>query len=800
MPTILVFLYLGVLAGGTFFSVLSGRLILTERDLSVFFIPPRMLWVEAIKNFEFPLWNPYYFSGHPLLAVLQPGILYPPDMLLLLLPFDLAFNWIIVLHYFASGVFMWLLIRELGSSKTGALIGAMTFMLSGYLFSVHNVISTLFTVAWVPLLMLLFIRVLRRGSLFYAIATGLVMACMFTAGGIEVFYAAVIFILCHTLFPGALDFTGERRLYPWIGKRLVLFTVAVAIFFLAAAAQILPFMELAGLSTRAGGLNYNEATTWSFAFRDFVQFFIPDPYGYGVTDDKYWSNQSWLKTIYTGTIPFILTFFFLFKSRRDVIPFVLIGLAALAVALGRNNPLYELIYNYLPFFNKFRYPIKFIFLSFIFLSISSGLGYDCLKRLLTEDRHKHRVIPYAFLVLATLAALGFGSLFYFDASIRGFLLERGLDYPEYNYISINLFNTKRVLVFFILATFVIYGAFKSTWMRRTLPTLLVILLSFDLFFAHNGYYASTEAKAYHEKGSVMEFLESDDSLFRVFVTPKTLRMAVQTPAEAFKDPEKFEGVRLKSFNLDKERLTGYNLEHGIFDINGMEVIKRADYSFLYDLLVTQKTIDATNILPMLNVKYVVSTPEIASPEFELRKTVGVSGINDAELEGLSTLKVYENKNYLPRYFLVDKFKVVKDAADFSEVLVSKDFDPGSTVLLEEAPEIKPAPPALNEGGPGSVEVTGLTLNTVTLRVRAERPSILVAGDSFYPGWKVYVDGQKRKILKGNLVLRAVPLEKGVHDVRFVYKPNSFRIGAAISLLTLAGICTAGVLKRRRRRY
>ena len=78
--------------------MLDGTLLLTERDLGVFFIPPRILWTDIIRAGEFPLWNPYIYGGHPLLASLQPGVLYPLNWPLIFLPFDAAFNWIIALH------------------------------------------------------------------------------------------------------------------------------------------------------------------------------------------------------------------------------------------------------------------------------------------------------------------------------------------------------------------------------------------------------------------------------------------------------------------------------------------------------------------------------------------------------------------------------------------------------------------------------------------------------------------------------------------------------------------------------
>ena len=88
-----------------FRDILKGGILFTERDLSIFFIPPRKLWSDMVKMGQIPLWNPYFSCGQPLFASLQPGILYPLNLLLLFFPFDYAFNLIIILHFFFGRIF-----------------------------------------------------------------------------------------------------------------------------------------------------------------------------------------------------------------------------------------------------------------------------------------------------------------------------------------------------------------------------------------------------------------------------------------------------------------------------------------------------------------------------------------------------------------------------------------------------------------------------------------------------------------------------------------------------------------------
>src|SRR4030066_161528 len=206
--------------------------------------------------------------------------------------------------------------------------------------------------------------------------------------------------------------------------------LSVTIFLLLSAVQLFPFLELSYHSIRATGLSYFEATTWSMDLKDLIQFFIPDPYGYGTSEEKYWSNQSWLKTIYIGTIPFILSAFFFVENRRKTLPFLLLLLFSFVLAFGKNTAIYEYLYYYLPSFNKIRYPVKFLFLVFILLSISAGLGWDSLKQNLEQGRKNVKWIIIGLLCLATLSAIAFGLLSYFAQEVKDYLIANGIKYPE----------------------------------------------------------------------------------------------------------------------------------------------------------------------------------------------------------------------------------------------------------------------------------------------------------------------------------------------------------------------------------
>ena len=55
-------------------------------DIGSQIVPWRHLTIKSLKEFQFPLWNPYNFSGTPLLANYQSAPFHPGNFLFFILP------------------------------------------------------------------------------------------------------------------------------------------------------------------------------------------------------------------------------------------------------------------------------------------------------------------------------------------------------------------------------------------------------------------------------------------------------------------------------------------------------------------------------------------------------------------------------------------------------------------------------------------------------------------------------------------------------------------------------------------
>jgi uncharacterized membrane protein YfhO len=147
------------------------------------------------------------------------------------------------------------------------------------------------------------------------------------------------------------------------------------------------------------------------------------------------------------------------------------------------------------------------------------------------------------------------------------------------------------------------------------------------------------------------------------------------------------------------------------------------------------------------------------------------------------VKVYKNNHSLPRAFFLSDYVVISDEQEALDFLRSKDFNPMDIVVLNEEPASFENRPDSQHNN-ASVEIKDYSPNKVILSINTPSRGILVLSDTFYPGWKAFVDWEETEIMKANVVMRAVVMPEGEHLVKFVYDPIPFNYGLRLGLCTL----------------
>ena len=85
---------------------------------------------------------------------------------------------------------------------------------------------------------------------------------------------------------------------------------------------------------------------------------------------------------------------------------------------------------------------------------------------------------------------------------------------------------------------------------------------------------------------------------------------------------------------------------------------------------------------------------------------------------------------------------------------------------------------------GEIEILSVKNNSLTARVRSQNTTFVNHSQSFYPGWKAYIDGRPTPIYLVNGVIQGIEVPPGDHIVKFIYDPLSLKVGAAISIMAL----------------
>lgn len=159
-----------------------------------------------------------------------------------------------------------------------------------------------------------------------------------------------------------------------------------------------------------------------------------------------------------------------------------------------------------------------------------------------------------------------------------------------------------------------------------------------------------------------------------------------------------------------------------------------------------------------------------------------------------SIQVFENTAVLPRAFMVYNYETQKDGAEIFKSLLKNDFDLSKKIVLEEALAFD-----LKEGHASEVNYFGQVNGESEILIDHSGDGLLFVSDSYYPGWKAFVDDRETRIYRANYNFRAVFVPAGKHKVVFKYRPESFKIGLYLSGGALLLIFSGGMIFLKKRK-
>ncbi len=386
-----------------FYKLAFTDLILARGDTYHYFYPYWDARSEAFRAGELPLWTSDIYMGAPLLANPQIGTFYPPNWLVTPFTAPDAIRYSILLHIFWAGLGMfWLFRVAVDRHLWPGLLAAAVFALGGFLSAHVEQINQLQGMAWMPWLLLLFhlmLRGNRRG--WWAILLAMAWALQLFSGHTQTVFMSGVMLGLYALSTGV---TAEDARLRRVMVALVALLVIAILTVLLALPQLLPTLELTGMSIRGGGFTPQQATAFSLPPTYLGRSLLPSYDG-----QLFGEYVGYLGVIGLGLALLGSLHFPALSWRKTAFPWIVLAGIGLFFALGRFNPLYLLLVN-LPGFDLFRVPARWLALFSIGAAMLAGRGI-----LLLQLRVSLRLWQYAVILLPLLALMLVGAFAPIDA-------------------------------------------------------------------------------------------------------------------------------------------------------------------------------------------------------------------------------------------------------------------------------------------------------------------------------------------------------------------------------------------------
>lgn len=383
-------------------------------------------------------------------------------------------------------------------------------------------------------------------------------------------------------------------------------------------------------------------------------------------------------------------------------------------------------------------------------------------------------------------------LFWWTILIASITLAAGKYAPTYIIYSIwpmTLFRVpSRFLWIAILAIVIIAGMMidkvltRKKW-QRSITMLLAMLLTAhitQLVGTWWSYHLIEPAKNWLAPPQSAQLISDPGSVLTLGEGKVHNEIMIET---GWKNPESFNFLR-QGLSADSNMLWGIRQ----FDVYAGRFLNRPSItdslvSGSIQMDVASATISATRLMNIYPVRHILTFMPLDAPQLTNGAAITHNGI---------TLSHYSNPDALPRAYLVREATVAATLSQAVSILHNDNFIPGKTVLLEKH-AVSVIPELSRFIGNGSSSVTPVidriewqedAHQTFRLGIQATAPSLLVITDTFYPGWRAFIDDVEVPILAANLSQRAIVVPAGTHTIRFRYEPESITRGGIVAGLSL----------------
>src|SRR5215207_4904498 len=691
-----------------------------------------------------PLWNPYQGGGRPLEANAQSALFSPFTWPSLILPFWFSLAVAAALKLFVAAFGAFWLGRALGMGGAGAFLAGLAFGFG--LWFVTWLSWPLDAVwAWLPWLLLLADRVVRRPSRPATAALALVVALQFFGGHPESSFHVLAVAALFSLLPLSRAGRGAPRA---IGRLALGLGAGIVL----AAVALLPFADL--LRHSADLASREERQPVTVAFKYVLGLALPEYWGRptGVISEPFVNARAW----YVGALPLLLAGVALLRGGRERIAVAAAALAALLVATGV-QPLFW-IAHHVPGFSQ-SHNTRLGVVVALGLALLAGWGLDDLLRERSPAARRPRLMAVA---LAAAVALPVAAVA-LRAPAAGLGEALRVAWAFATPSGPEVLPRAALLIWLPLAG---AGALVL-WLRATgrLAPAAIALTAADLARAGAGQNPAIPVEHAEQPATgAIRYLQARAP--GRFTAVGTTSVVPPIPPN----------VAMR-YRIADARAYDYPVEERYATFWEREIQPRVPLGFTPAGATANTSPRALRALGLLGVTDVLQPPGERPPP----------GLRPA-YEGRDAT-VYANEGAVPRAFVVGRARVAGTPQAALDAVTDPAFDARAEAIVEQ--------PVGELGGSGSARIDEAAPERMRVTAAMRGAGLLVTADAFLPGWRATVDGRAAPLERVDYLLRGVRVPAGTHRLEFSYEPWSWTAGWIISLLAALALA-AWVLAGRRR--
>lgn len=719
--------------------------------------PWKVFTANAWKQGEIPLWNPYAFSGYPIMANVQSGVFYPFNVLFVLLNTKLAWTILVLIQPILSALFMYQFLKSLKVVRLAAIFGSLIFIgMSFELLWMEQMIIG-HTTLWLPLILLSIQKLSETNKKWFLVGViGVVMSILggYSQTTIYVFIISAFFLLIKCFM--------ENNLH----KRMMLFIVVCMIFILGiglSAIQLIPTAEIYKYSAREGKSSEELYGKSLAPTRNILTILTQDFYG-NVATYNYWGDQHTDFNHFFGTIPLLLVIsgvYYIYRKKIDLKEggwFLILGLGALLCSL--NTP-----FGYTPLFLKIPILSTGVVARFLFVfQFSMAIVATMTLSYLIQNRNlKISLRPFIFTFSIFLTVIMALFVFTKTSSSKG----------DVAHILISLKNM-------IFSLSIITLGIVSLLLTRILKaknlgfSILIIFTAFEFIYLGNKYLPFAKKEYLFPQHPLFTYLQKNAGINRFWGSATTYVTTNFPSVYGLHYTEGYDSLYIKRYG---------ELVYSSRDGSIPEAIPRSDVNLSPNKESWQYR---EKMLDVLGIKYVLDKNDNPTSNFEPdNEKFPPNRYQLIWQEG--KFKIYENLKALPRIYFADKIILKRNSKEIiDEILTGNHLD--KFAVVEEPINLN-----IKNINSGNIQLVKYSLNKITLSTSSPEDKLLVLTDNYFPGWYAKIDGVSTKIYRTNYTFRGIIVPKGNHTIVFEYKPMSFKIGIFVSLIFL--FLTAVVVKK-----